>query len=218
MTVDAPFCVCGCGRAVTRIKKTDRARGRVKGEWNQYAFGHGPRPWALDPAERRARDRARARRWYAANRPRARAARAKYRVAHADEIGVKREAWVDANRERLREYWRAYHHANKATRSIQARAYRARMADEMRDSKRLRQAARRARKRERFVEHVHPLFVLERDDGVCGICGGDVDPLDFHVDHVVALANGGGHSYGNVQLAHPACNMRKGWDKSPARP
>lgn len=70
--------------------------------------------------------------------------------------------------------------------------------------------ARYARKVSVFVEHVHPLVVLERDDGVCGICGTDVDPTDFHVDHVMPLVRGGEHSYANVQLAHPVCNQRKG--------
>jgi 5-methylcytosine-specific restriction endonuclease McrA len=72
------------------------------------------------------------------------------------------------------------------------------------------EARRRARKRAAFVEDVHSLVVLERDDGVCGICGGDVDPMNFDVDHVVPLARGGEHSYANVQAAHPPCNTRKG--------
>ncbi len=68
---------------------------------------------------------------------------------------------------------------------------------------------RRARKMGLFVEDVYPLVLLEMDDGVCGICGEDVDPLDFHVDHVIPLARGGEHSYANTQAAHPACNLSK---------
>lgn len=70
-----------------------------------------------------------------------------------------------------------------------------------------------ARRRTRFtgahIEDVVRLVVLERDDGVCGICGEDVDPFDFHVDHVVPLARGGEHSYANAQVAHPFCNLSK---------
>lgn len=61
-----------------------------------------------------------------------------------------------------------------------------------------------------FVEYVHPLVVLELHDGMCGICGDDVDPSDFHVDHIEPLAKGGEHSYLNTQPAHPRCNMSKG--------
>lgn len=52
--------------------------------------------------------------------------------------------------------------------------------------------------------------MLERDDGICGICGGDVDPLNFHIDHVVPIVLRGDNTYGNVQLAHPRCNLAKG--------
>jgi hypothetical protein len=59
-------------------------------------------------------------------------------------------------------------------------------------------------------EHIAPLIVLERDDGVCAICGDDVDPFHFTIDHVIPLSAGGEHSYENVQLAHRDCNTRKG--------
>lgn len=74
-------------------------------------------------------------------------------------------------------------------------------------------AAKRRRAAERggrFIENVHPLVLLERADGVCGICGEDVDPFDFHVDHIHPLVRGGEHSYMNTQIAHPLCNLRKG--------
>lgn len=71
-------------------------------------------------------------------------------------------------------------------------------------------ATRRARKRGAFVEQVYALVVLEDCDGVCGLCGEDVDPLDFEVDHVRGLADGGAHAYYNVQVAHPYCNGSKG--------
>lgn len=60
-----------------------------------------------------------------------------------------------------------------------------------------------------FVEHVEPLVLLEMDDGVCGVCGEDVNPFDFDMDHVIPASKGGEHSYANMQIAHPACNQRK---------
>ena len=59
---------------------------------------------------------------------------------------------------------------------------------------------------------------------MCGICGGLCDIDDYKMvdgafivgekypslDHVVALANGGMHTRRNVQLAHFACNSKKG--------
>jgi len=71
-------------------------------------------------------------------------------------------------------------------------------------------SARRARLLGAFVEHVDPLEVLLRHEGVCGVCSERVDPADFHVDHVIPLARGGEHSYANTAPAHPLCNLRKG--------
>jgi 5-methylcytosine-specific restriction endonuclease McrA len=53
------------------------------------------------------------------------------------------------------------------------------------------------------------LLILERDDGVCGICGQDVDPFDFTLDHIVPIARGGAHVMSNLQLAHALCNSHK---------
>lgn len=60
-----------------------------------------------------------------------------------------------------------------------------------------------------FVEYTDPLVVLEMDDGVCGICGEDVDPFRFELDHIVPTSRGGEFSYANVQVAHPTCNRQK---------
>jgi hypothetical protein len=69
----------------------------------------------------------------------------------------------------------------------------------------------------KVVELVIPLVVLERDDGVCGICGGDVDEFDFSIDHIIACRDGGDHSYANTQVAHGACNSSKGAYERDAR-
>lgn len=79
------------------------------------------------------------------------------------------------------------------------------------------QARRRAQKRGTEVEPIESRVVLERDRWTCGICGGPIDPtlrapdgLSASVDHMVALARGGTHTYDNVQAAHLRCNIRKG--------
>ena len=69
---------------------------------------------------------------------------------------------------------------------------------------------RRARVRGAFVEDVDPATVYERDKGICHICGKPTDSRVYSLDHVVALANGGEHSYANVKLAHLRCNSVKG--------
>lgn len=78
-------------------------------------------------------------------------------------------------------------------------------------SLRVRSARRYARKRAATKEIVDRQRVWERDEGICGICGDPADYLDFHVDHKLPLFRGGEHSYLNVQVAHPLCNIQKGW-------
>lgn len=68
-----------------------------------------------------------------------------------------------------------------------------------------------------MYESISRVAVLERDNWTCGICGQPIDrnakaphPLSPSVDHVIALASGGSHTYDNVQAAHFECNWRKG--------
>lgn len=54
------------------------------------------------------------------------------------------------------------------------------------------------------------LAVIERDGLICGLCGGDVEPTDVHIDHIYPVALGGGDDLKNLQVAHSLCNIRKG--------
>lgn len=89
-------------------------------------------------------------------------------------------------------------------------AYSAQWKAENLDRVRDYEGRRRVTKRRAAAGAVSALVLLEMDDGVCGICGEDVDPLAFHVDHVIPLSRGGEHSYANTQVAHPSCNLSKG--------
>lgn len=70
---------------------------------------------------------------------------------------------------------------------------------------------RRARQRGAYRENVERQKVWERDEGVCGICGEGADMDDWHLDHIIPLGPGE-HSYENVRVAHPRCNIAKGAD------
>lgn len=54
------------------------------------------------------------------------------------------------------------------------------------------------------------LHVLRRDGLACGICGGEVDAGDVHLDHVVPVARGGPTVARNLRVTHSKCNLRKG--------
>ena len=88
------------------------------------------------------------------------------------------------------------------------------------------QAARKADKKRRKAmargamdsERVDVTKVFERDGYRCGICGrktlqskrGTCHPRAPELDHIVAIALGGAHTYANVQCACRLCNSQKG--------
>ena len=71
-------------------------------------------------------------------------------------------------------------------------------------------ALRRARSEGAHIENVDYYAVLGRDGMVCGICRRPVDWADLTFDHIQSLHLGGPHSEANLQVAHMACNSRKG--------
>lgn len=52
--------------------------------------------------------------------------------------------------------------------------------------------------------------VIRRDGYQCGICGGQVDPGDVHLDHVRPVSKGGVNTIGNLRVTHSMCNIRRG--------
>jgi 5-methylcytosine-specific restriction endonuclease McrA len=58
-------------------------------------------------------------------------------------------------------------------------------------------------------EKISRTEILNRDKGICGICGKKIDSR-WHVDHVIPIARGGRHVKENVQASHPSCNQKKG--------
>lgn len=73
--------------------------------------------------------------------------------------------------------------------------------------------------RRRVAGHVPKEWrdVLSTGDKTCGICGGPIDaalrfpdPAASSFDHIIPIAQGGPHVLDNLQLAHWACNMKKG--------
>jgi hypothetical protein len=102
------------------------------------------------------------------------------------------DSWREANREHLREYQRTYQKDNY---------------DYYLDKN----AERRARIAAVQVEgSISRSEVFERDSGICYLCNEQVDPNNWHLDHVVPISKGGPHTYDNVRVTHPSCNLSKG--------
>ncbi len=59
-------------------------------------------------------------------------------------------------------------------------------------------------------EHFTREEIYARDGGVCHLCLEPATRDEYAIDHVIPLARGGKHARGNVAVAHPECNARKG--------
>lgn len=133
-------------------------------------------------------------------------------------------AWHEKNRDEHNARMRSYAAANKEATAARSHRYyeehrdeliertmTSKLADPAAERQRCanKEARRRAQKMVGSAEDVDRLIVFERDEGTCGICREPVDRKTFHLDHVVPLSKGGTHTYANVQVAHPSCNLAK---------
>lgn len=83
---------------------------------------------------------------------------------------------------------------------------------------RVQKAKRRARERGLEADSIDPIKVFERDGWRCHICNKKLRRADRgsckasapELDHIIALADGGTHTHGNVACACRACNIAKG--------
>jgi 5-methylcytosine-specific restriction endonuclease McrA len=106
------------------------------------------------------------------------------------------------------------------TRQMCTRCYEKWMRDnvpEYRNKKVNKAHRRRARIEEREYENFTSTQILEKSNGLCGICGKPIDPKarkpDFNclsLDHIIPISKGGTHTLANVQAAHLICNIAKG--------
>lgn len=87
-----------------------------------------------------------------------------------------------------------------------------------RAAKRRAKAKRRAAIRGAEYESIDPIKVFERDQWRCHLCGiktirklrGSTDDRAPELEHIVSLADGGSHTWGNVACSCRRCNRTKG--------
>lgn len=115
---------------------------------------------------------------------------ARYRAKNRELCRARARQWAKANPDRMKELRRRWY-------------------DENYEHVWRYNVERKAKRLGVFVETVDRWVVFDRDRGICGVCGNEVE-ADFDIDHVVPLTRGGRHEYANVQLAHRGCNASKG--------
>jgi 5-methylcytosine-specific restriction endonuclease McrA len=179
MSIPHGYCQCGCGEKTPLSPKTNHKRGLVKGEPIAYIHGHNRRKYASDKESDIHR----------------KAYIAAYYLAHKKQISEREARRYQHKRDEILKRNAAYKTKWAATPKGQAVGFRE-------------NGRRRARKRSAFVEDISRANVFARDKGICGICAQAVDPSNWHLDHIIPLGPGD-HSYANVRVTHPECNLAK---------
>ena len=178
-------CECGCGEDAPLSDRTDRGRGRIKGQPLRFVHGHNRRLPRNKPSAKacsRCRFVKPAREFYL-DRTRASGLSSECRACRKEGA----QAWYQEN--------------------VQDPA--------APDRERHREARFKARTRWRTRQHgvvyedFSPDAIYKRDGGKCWICGKRVNRADASLDHVTFLARGGHHTETNVRLAHLSCNVRR---------
>ncbi len=116
-----------------------------------------------------------------------------WRAKYPEKAQVTTYRWREANSDRVNRVHREYTAKNRECTNEQGlRSWH----------------KRRAIKYNTTIEKIYKESVFVRDKGVCGICAKDIQGK-WHLDHILPLSKGGTHTYQNVQIAHPFCNLRK---------
>lgn len=157
------------------------------------------------------------------NRPDVKAMHKAYRQRPDVKVKLKssKDAWVQQNRERVRECERTRYQRNLDAGRAKCREWRTKNPDKAsiaarkwakanpdlaREYKRNSDAKRRSADGRHTAADIAALHRLQK--GKCAACR---SPLDaFHVDHIVAIARGGTNDRINLQLLCPTCNLQKG--------
>ncbi len=164
--------------------------------------------------EQQEESKQRAAKWYAENKdaylPQLTAKRHKQAVAEGREPGRRARAWLtDAQRKRnKRESLQQWREQNPEKRRAQVDAYYEKTKEEFM----ARAHQRRARVRNAKGKHTAAeLRALKaRQQGKCAFCLKPFGSAAPHLDHYIALINGGTNDIRNLRLLHPKCNLQKG--------
>jgi 5-methylcytosine-specific restriction endonuclease McrA len=156
--------------------------------------------------------------YYKANAARIAVRDKEYRKANAEHIQERGRLWRAANQQLVRERKAAYYARNR--KRIRAKQAATANRDEARrrsrewreanrDRYRIQMQNRRARTRGGRLSSDIFARLMDLQRGKCACCRARLTVKYAHLDHIVALANGGRHADGNMQLLCPPCNRTK---------
>lgn len=150
---------------------------------------------------------------YLANKERMNTKSAAYNKANKIRLGVYKEDWLRANKERVIAWHASNYIKNKARMNALGAAWKKANPKNVRVYSHNRRALKMAAGEKLSTGLSDKLFKLQRGKCACGC----KQPLgdNYQLDHIMPIALGGSNSDNNIQLLLPTCNRQK-WAKHPA--
>ncbi len=195
----------------------DDALAEKRAEWASYMRAYTRRNKDAINAERRARRAenrevtlAREKAWRTANREKVLEYKKRDREKRPEDYARWKRDWEKRNIDKVKARKKADYRENKDEINARLKKFRRENPEHYRKQRLDQSQRRRARLAKLPMEDIRIDVLYERDKGVCGICGREVEQKDMSVDHIVPVSFGGAHTYDNVQLAHINCNKARG--------
>ena len=175
-----------------------------------------------DPEARKAYHKAYRKAYYAANKEKIAAQKKAYQEANKESLAAKKKAYCKANKEKISAKNHAYYEDNKEEIAAQHKAYREDNKEKIAAQKKAYQEdnkekmnAKTAKRRARKLDQTPDLNIAEKVEIESmylynRIFNAVMPKKEWHVDHIVALANGGLHHPSNLQVLTKHDNLSKG--------
>lgn len=135
----------------------------------------------------------------------------RYERRHPEKVAARKREWRKANPEKVKRHKSESQKRNRASANIRQKRWRDTHPNEVREVTRIFQHRRR-HAGSKFTRADVELQKKAQTDkkGVlhCWWCGNPIMGK-YHIDHRIAIVNGGTNDPGNLCLAHPQCNQAK---------
>ena len=152
------------------------------------------------------------RRWVAENKDRKAASDRAYVAANAEHVKARRREYSQANARQINERCKAWYERNREREYAIRREYQRLHPEQYREYRRNQKAARALAPGKHSAADVRAIWA--RQDKKCAVpdCEHPIaenGKLRFHVDHIIALTNGGTNWPHNLQILCPTHNIQK---------
>jgi len=148
----------------------------------------------------------RVKRWNSENKERVSANAKAYYAANKEKIDAYRKNWYEENKEHHHSLTKAWREENRDLFNAQIREWKKANPELVRKYGRDRRVKRRNADGDHTVADIKNLLILQKNK--CAVCKTSISK-GYHVDHIVAIVNGGTNDKYNLQLLCAPCNLSK---------